>query len=43
MKNPTAPIAHRPTSLAQGPDGALYVSDDMKGDIFRIAYTNEKQ
>ena len=43
LKNPTGPIEYRPTGLAQGPDGALYVSDDMKGAIFRIAYTNEKK
>jgi glucose/arabinose dehydrogenase len=24
--------------LAQGPDGALYVSDDLKGAIFKITY-----
>ncbi|ULQ57217.1 PQQ-dependent sugar dehydrogenase [Flavihumibacter rivuli] len=29
---------HRPCGLAQGPDGALYVSDDVKGTIYRIAY-----
>ncbi len=29
---------HRPCGLAQGPDGALYVSDDNKGTIFRITY-----
>lgn len=29
---------HRPVGLAQGPDGALYVSDDVKGTIYRIAY-----
>jgi glucose/arabinose dehydrogenase len=29
---------HRPCGLAQGPDGALYVSDDVKGTIFRITY-----
>ena len=43
LRNPTGPAEHRPTGLAQGPDGALYVSDDMKGDIFRIAYNNEKK
>ena len=29
---------HRPCGLAEGPDGALYVSDDAGGAIFRIAY-----
>jgi glucose/arabinose dehydrogenase len=29
---------HRPCGLAQGPDGALYVSDDVKGTIYKIAY-----
>ncbi len=29
----------RPVGLAVGPDGALYVSDDKAGIIYRIAYT----
>jgi glucose/arabinose dehydrogenase len=29
---------HRPCGLAQGPDGALYVTDDSKGTIWRITY-----
>ena len=29
---------HRPCGLAQGPDGALYISDDVKGTIYRITY-----
>lgn len=31
---------HRPCGLAQGPDGALYVADDVKGTIYKITYTN---
>lgn len=30
---------HRPCGLAQGPDGSLYISDDVKGRIYRIIYT----
>lgn len=30
--------AHRPTGLTVGPDGALYVSDDVTGRIYRITY-----
>ena len=29
---------HRPSGLAQGPDGSLYVSEDVKGAIYRITY-----
>ncbi len=29
---------YRPTGLAVGPDGALYVSDDQHGRIYRIGY-----
>ena len=30
--------AHRPAGLAVGPHGALYVSDDVKGRIYKIVY-----
>lgn len=29
---------HRPTGLAQGPDGSLYISDDQGGRIWRVIY-----
>jgi glucose/arabinose dehydrogenase/mono/diheme cytochrome c family protein len=29
---------YRPSGLAVGPDGALYVSDDIRGRIYRITY-----
>ena len=30
--------AHRPTGLAQAPDGSLYVADDAGGRIYRIYF-----
>lgn len=30
---------HRPCGLTQGPDGSLYVSDDVKGTIYKIDYS----
>ncbi len=35
-------IKYRPCGLAQGPDGALYVSDDVNGTIFKITYKRGK-
>jgi glucose/arabinose dehydrogenase len=36
-----ASAAHRPSGLAQGPDGSLYVSDDAGGRIWKISYVGE--
>src|SRR5262250_2736351 len=30
--------AHRPTGLAVGPDGALYIADDQGGRIWRVTF-----
>jgi glucose/arabinose dehydrogenase/mono/diheme cytochrome c family protein len=30
--------AHRPSGLAAGPDGSLYISDDQNGRIWRVTY-----
>jgi glucose/arabinose dehydrogenase/mono/diheme cytochrome c family protein len=30
--------AHRPSGLAVGPDGALYISDDVRGRIWRVTF-----
>jgi glucose/arabinose dehydrogenase len=32
---------HRPCGLAQGPDGALYISDDKGGNIYKITYSGK--
>lgn len=36
-----AKAQQRPCGLAIGPDGAIYVSDDSKGAIYRITYTGK--
>ena len=42
LNKPKGPIHYRPMGIAQGPDGSLYVSDDLKGTIFRITYAEQK-
>jgi glucose/arabinose dehydrogenase/mono/diheme cytochrome c family protein len=37
VKSP-AKAEHRPSGLAVGPDGSLYVSDDIRGRIYQIVY-----
>lgn len=32
---------HRPVGLAMGADGSLYITDDVKGTIYRIIYTKK--
>jgi glucose/arabinose dehydrogenase len=32
-------ISGRPVDVAQGPDGAIYISDDYAGAIYRVSYT----
>jgi glucose/arabinose dehydrogenase len=34
-------VLGRPAGLATGDDGALYISDDNKGFIYRVAYTGK--
>lgn len=29
---------HRPTGIAQGPDGSVFVTDDLSGTVYRISY-----
>jgi glucose/arabinose dehydrogenase/mono/diheme cytochrome c family protein len=33
--------AHRPSGLAVGPDGALYISDDSRGRIWRVTFRGD--
>jgi glucose/arabinose dehydrogenase/mono/diheme cytochrome c family protein len=35
--------AYRPTGVAVGPDGSLYISDDVHGRIYRVVYRGSSQ
>jgi glucose/arabinose dehydrogenase len=37
----TGDAKYRPCGLAQAPDGALYISDDNKGNIWRVTYNGK--
>ena len=32
---------YRPTGLAEGPDGALYITEDNNGRIWRVTYRGD--
>ena len=32
---------HRPTGIAQGPDGEIYISSTVSGRVWRVDYTGE--
>jgi glucose/arabinose dehydrogenase len=36
---PSRTASGRPVGVAMGPDGALYISDDYTGNIYRVSYT----
>jgi glucose/arabinose dehydrogenase len=36
--NSPSDAKYRPCGLAQGPDGSLFVTDDVKGRVWRIMY-----
>ncbi|MFD0748929.1 PQQ-dependent sugar dehydrogenase [Mucilaginibacter calamicampi] len=38
LQNPSGPIKYRPSGLAEGPDGSLYIADDVRGAIFKVTY-----
>jgi glucose/arabinose dehydrogenase len=41
--NQDGEIRGRPVDVAQGPDGAIYISDDYAGAIYRVSYVGTDQ
>lgn len=39
LAQPKGPIEHRPCGITEGPDGSLYICDDLNGSIFKITYS----
>ncbi len=39
----TSDAAHRPVGIAMGPDGSLYISESVKGKIWRIMFKGDKK
>ncbi len=39
----TKDAIHRPMGIAVGPDGALYISDSVKGKVWKISYLGDKE
>ena len=37
MKNP-GQAAYRPTGLAEGPNGEIYITEDKQGRIWKVTY-----
>jgi glucose/arabinose dehydrogenase len=33
---------HRPTGITFGPDGSMYITDDLGGRVYRIAYSGSR-
>jgi glucose/arabinose dehydrogenase len=36
-------VAARPSGLAEGPDGSLYVTDDLRGKLWRVRWRGERE
>ena len=38
MRQVDEDVIGRPVDVAEGPDGAFYISDDFAGSIYRVVY-----